>query len=138
MAYTATPYSIINQSEKDLERAVIIDDKTFMIDENSDLFPEHFIIPITAGSKYMGIERIFTTKKANKLPVIVNVSTSYPNEDLDNNYFPTKRGFSYSFSDIPTSLEDAILHFLISIIIRKHRGHKDYNSLLVHTSHLTA
>ena len=137
VAYTATPYSIINQSEKDLERTVIIDDKTFMIDENSDLFPEHFIIPITAGSKYMGIERIFTTKKANKLPVIVNVSTSYPNEDLDNNYFPTKRGFSYSFSDIPTSLEDAILHFLISIIIRKHRGHKDYNSLLVHTSHLT-
>ena len=137
VAYTATPYSIINQSDKDLESSVIIDDKTFMIDENSDLFPEHFIIPITAGSKYMGIERIFTTKKANKLPVIVNVSTSYPNEDLDNNYFPTKRGFSYSFSDIPTSLEDAILHFLISIIIRKHRGHKDYNSLLVHTSHLT-
>ena len=30
----------------------------------------------------MGIERIFTTKKANKLPVVVNVSTSYPNEDL--------------------------------------------------------
>ena len=138
VAYTATPYSIINQSEKDLERSVTIDDKTFMIDENSDLFPEHFIIPITAGSKYMGIERICTTKKANKLPVIVNVSTSYPNEDLDNNYFPTKRGFSYSFSDIPKSLEDAILHFLISIIIRKHRGHEDYNSLLVHTSHLTA
>ena len=108
-----------------------------MIDENSDLFPEHFIIPITAGFKYMGIERIFTTKKAYKLPVVVNVSTSYPNEDLDNNYFPTKRELSYSFSDIPKSLEDAILHFLISIIIRKHRGHQDYNSLLVHTSHLT-
>ena len=137
VAYTATPYSIINQSDKDLESSVIIDDKTFIIDKNSDLFPEHFIIPITAGSKYMGIERIFTTKKANKLPVVVNVSTSYPNEDLDNNYFPTKRGFSYSFSEIPKSLEDAILHFLISIIIRKHRGHKDYNSLLVHTSHLT-
>ncbi len=138
VAYTATPYSIINQSEKDLERAVIIGDKTFRIDENSDLFPEHFIIPITAGSKYMGIERIFTTKKANKLPVVVNVSTNYPNEDLDNNYFPTKRGYSYSFSEIPISLEDAIFHFLISIIIRKHRGHEDYNSLLVHTSHLTA
>jgi hypothetical protein len=138
VAYTATPYSIINQSKKDTEKTVIIDDKIFMIDENSDLFPEHFIIPITAGSKYIGIERIFTNKKANKLPVVVNVSASYPNEDLDNNYFPTKRGFSYSFLDIPKSLEDAILHFLISIIIRKHRGHKDYNSLLVHTSHLTA
>lgn len=138
VAYTATPYSIINQSEKDIERSVTIEDKTFIIDENSDLFPEHFIIPITAGAKYMGIERIFTTNKDNKLPVIVNVSTKYPNEDLDNNYFPTKRGFSYSFSRIPKSLEDAILHFLISIVIRKHRGHQDYNSLLVHTSHLTA
>lgn len=137
VAYTATPYSIINQSDKDLESSVIIDDKTFIIDKNSDLFPEHFIIPITAGEKYMGIERIFTTKKTNKLPVVVNVSTSYPNEDLDNNYFPTKRGVNYFFSEIPKSLEDAILHFLISIIIRKHRGHKDYNSLLVHTSHLT-
>ena len=65
--------------------------KHSLVDENSDLHHVHFIIPITAGSKYMGIERIFTTKKANKLPVVVNVSTSYPNEDLDNNYFPTKK-----------------------------------------------
>jgi len=138
VAYTATPYSIINQSEKDLEKSVVIRDKVFVIDGDSDLFPEHFIIPITAGSKYMGIERIFTTNNAEKLPVVVNVSTSYSNEDLDNHYFPTKRGMGYSFpDDIPKSLQDAILHFLVSIIIRKHRGHEDYNTLLVHTSHLT-
>ena len=137
VAYTATPYSIINQTSEDLERETTIGGKVFNIDKNSDLFPEHFIIPISAGSKYMGIERIFPSDKAKKLPVVVNVSTKYANENLDSNYFPTKRGQSYSFPNIPESLEDAIIHFLISIIIRKHRKHRDYNSLLVHTSHLT-
>ena len=137
VAYTATPYSIINQTSEDLARRVSIRDKVFNIEENSDLFPEHFIIPISAGSKYMGIERIFPSDKVKKLPVVVNVSTKYVNENLDRDYFPTKRGESYSFSNIPKSLEDAIIHFLISIIIRKFRNQKDYNSLLVHTSHLT-
>ena len=27
--------------------------------------------------------------------------------------------------------------FIVVVIIRKHRGHKDYNTLLIHTSHLT-
>ena len=137
VAYTATPYSIINQTSEDLAREATIGGKVFNIDKNSDLFPEHFIIPISAGSKYMGIERIFPSDNAKKLPVVVNVSTKYANENLDSNYFPTKRGQSYSFPNIPESLEDAIIHFLISIIIRKHRKHRDYNSLLVHTSHLT-
>ena len=137
VAYTATPYSIINQTIEDLSRTTTIGGKVFKIEENSDLFPEHFIIPISAGSKYMGIERIFPSDKAKKLPVVVNVSKKYPNEDLDNAYFPTKRGQGYNFSKIPGSLEDAIIHFLISIIIRKYRKQEDYNSLLVHTSHLT-
>lgn len=137
VAYTATPYSIINQTNEDLERTTTIGGKEFKIEENSDLFPEHFIIPISAGAKYMGIERIFPNDKTKKLPVVVNVSTKYSNEDLDNSYFPTKRGQGYNFSKIPSSLEDAVIHFLISIIIRKFRKQKDYNSLLVHTSHLT-
>lgn len=137
VAYTATPYSIINQSIEDLERTVTIAEKKFIIEENSDLFPEHFIIPISAGSKYMGIERIFPSDQSKKLPVVVDVTKYYKNEELDINYFPTKRGVGYSFSDIPKSLEDAIIHFLITIVIRKYRNQKDYNSLLVHTSHLT-
>ena len=137
VAYTATPYSIINQTSEDLARTVSIRDKVFNIEENSDLFPEHFIIPISPGSKYMGIERIFPSDMAKKLPVVVNVSRKYSNEELDIVYFPTKRGQSYSFPNIPKSLEDAIIHFLISIIIRKYRKQTDYNSLLVHTSHLT-
>ena len=136
VGYAATPYSIINQPDKDLKRDVEINGKKFKIDVD-DLFPEHFIIPINAGNKYMGIERVFTTELSRRLPILTNLSLKYPNENLDVNYFPTKRGESYSFTNIPKSLEDAIIHFLVSIVIRKHRDHKDYNSMLIHTSHLT-
>lgn len=137
VAYTATPYSIINQTEIDLERKAFINGKEFIIDQNSDLFPSHFIIPISAGKKYMGVDRIFTTEKYKKLPVVVNLSRLYPSEDFENSIFPTKRGICYSFNQIPRSLENAIFNFIISIVIRKYRGHEDYNSLLIHTSHLT-
>ena len=117
VAYTATPYSIINQPDKHLKEVII--GQKFKIDVD-DLFPEHFIIPINPGNKYMGIERVFTTLKSRRLPVLTNLSSKYPNENLDENYFPTKG--AYSFIDIPTSLEDAILHFLVSIVIRKYRN----------------
>ena len=137
VAYTATPYSVINQIKEDFERTVVIDSKKFIIEENSDLFPEHFIQPIKPGDKYMGIERIFPTDLAKKLPVVINLSKFYSSEDLDNDYFTTIRGRNYSFISIPKSLEDAIIHFLLTIFIRKFRDQKDYNSLLIHTSHLT-
>ena len=137
VAYTATPYNIINQSERDLQRSVIIDNKEFTIDANSDLFPEHFIIPITAGRNYLGIENIFHPEAGKSLPVLVNLTEKYVNEDLENDYFPSNRGESYIFNDLPKSLEDSILHFVLSIIIRKYRGQNDYNTLLIHTSHLT-
>ena len=72
-----------------------------------------------------------------KTASIVNLNVKHPNEDYDNDYFPTRRGEFYSFSEIPKSLEDAILHFLISIFIRKYRNQSSFNTMLVHTSHLT-
>ena len=138
VAYTATPYSVISGRTEDTEREVIIRDKKFIIDENNDLFPEHFIIPIKAGDKYLGIERIFTTDSYKKIPVVVDLNKMSKdfgeNIDVD---FPTKRGENYSFINIPKSLEHSIIHFIITIIIRKYRSHKDYNTLLIHTSHLT-
>ena len=138
VAYTATPYSVISGKTEDTEREVIIRDKKFLIDENNDLFPEHFIIPITAGTKYVGIERVFTTDETKKLPVVINLNnlSNKFNERIEES-FPTKRGESYSFESLPKSLEHSILHYLITIIVRKLRGHKDFNTLLIHTSHLT-
>jgi hypothetical protein len=138
VAYTATPYSVISGIAEDTERVVMIRDKTFIIDKNNNLFPEHFIIPIKAGEKYLGIERIFTTELNKKLPIVHDLT--FMSEDLGDSIdldFPTKRGENYSFEEIPKSLEHSIIHFIVTIIIRKLRDHNDYNTLLIHTSHLT-
>jgi hypothetical protein len=138
VAYTATPYSVISGRSEGLEKDVIIRDKKFIIDKNNDLFPEHFIIPLKAGSKYLGIERVFTTDTKKKIPVVVDLNQMSENfrENIEID-FPSKKGENYSFNVIPKSLEHSIIHFIVSIIIRKYRGHQDYNTLLIHTSHLT-
>ena len=136
VAYTATPYSVISGKSESLGIDVPIRDKIFKIDKDNDLFPEHFIIPIKPGNKYLGIERIFTTNPEKKLPLVIDVNSS-PYYDQIETIYPTKKGVNYSFEDIPKSLEDAIIHFFITVIVRKFRGQKDYNTLLIHTSHLT-
>lgn len=139
VAYTATPYSVITQSSEDLARSVVIKGEEFQMDRNNDLFPKDFIIPITAGENYIGIEKLFNDNDKLNLPVIKDVEKSPYFENLDDK-FPTRRGEDYNWGkNIPNSLEDAILHYFISVVIRKYRNPgKDYfNSMLIHTSHLT-
>jgi hypothetical protein len=134
VAYTATPYSVINQSYEDFTREVKIDGQTFKMD-SGDLFPKDFIIPIKPGKRYIGINRLYNSDKSLNLPVLVNLSNNYP-EDL-NDIFPSQRGHDYFFEEIPSSLKDAIEHFILVIILKRHRGIGGYNSMLIHTSHLT-
>jgi hypothetical protein len=128
IAYTATPYAVISQRSEDLEREFEIDNIKYSIDENSDLFPEHFIIPLEPGIKYMGIEKIFGSQKVEGLPVLTLIP------DNDQNYFPTGNN-QYYFKRIPDSLENAIIHFIVAIYVREYRNQHNHNTMLVHTSH---
>jgi hypothetical protein len=136
VAYTATPYSVISGKTEDIVREVEIRTRSFIIDQNTDLFPEHFIIPIKAGTKYLGIERIFTTDVSKRLPLVIDV-TKQPYNDVIEEIFPSKKGLNYTFKEIPESLEHALMHFIITVIIRKYRRQIDFNTLLIHSSHLT-
>ena len=132
VAYTATPYSVISQRSESIERPWKIDGVEYSIDENSDLFPEHFIIPLEPAKKYMGIEKIFGSKKTKALPVLSIIP------EKDKLYFPTGRNSVYTFDNIPESLEDAIIHFIVVIFVRNYRKQKQHNTMLVHTSHNVA
>lgn len=136
VGYTATPYSIINQKIEDIDNEVTINNEIFKIDENTELFPEHFIIPIKPGSSYLGVEKIFNSSHEKRLPLITNLSKKPFFEDIEK-YFPSKRGEEYNFTTLPKSLIEAFYSFIVVIIVRKHRGHNDFNSMLIHTSHLT-
>ena len=135
VAYTATPYSVVTQAYDDVKqrKAITIKGIDFKITAG-DLFPEDFIIPIRPGKTYLGIERLFNVNKEKNIPAVVNLDKKY-NEDYET-LFPTKSGSEYDFEQIPKSLQDAIIHFITSIIIKKFRGINEHNTMLVHTSHL--
>ncbi|MCA6075599.1 Z1 domain-containing protein [Fulvivirga sedimenti] len=140
VAYTATPYSVINQTRDDVEHEVNIGKKKYMIEEDSDLFPEHFIIPLEPGNGYMGLLRMFNQDEP--IPVLTNITDSeeYARDEKLGGmeyFFPRKRGYDYKFDEIPRSLQEAIFHFIVTIYVRKYRGQNGFNSMLVHTSHLT-
>ncbi len=137
VAYTATPYSVINQNEFNIEREdITINQKKYRIDRDSQLFPKHFITPLNPSRSYMGIEKIFGESSANSIPVLINVNRSF-NDNLDE-IFIRAQNDDYNFIELPESLKDAIVHFLVTIFVRNFRGHHDYNSMLIHTSHLTS
>lgn len=137
IAYTATPYSVVLQKSEDIGREYTINGIQYQVDENSDLFPKDFIIPIRHGDNYLGIERIFGSEDQPELPIVTQID-QHPrfNESLDDlrEIFPTGSD-EYSFSEIPESLKEAIQHYLISCIIRDFRKQDDHNTMLIHTSH---
>jgi len=138
VAYTATPYSVVLQRMEDDARNWTIDGAEYHIDENSDLFPEHFIVPIRHGSEYLGIERVFGSGSQPGLSIVVQIDhdTGFQDDILPNGgFFTTGRGTSYHFTRLPDSLQHAILHYVTTIIVRQFRDHDDHNSMLVHTSH---
>ena len=132
VGYTATPYAVISQRSEAIEKEWEIESVKYAIDENSDLFPEHFIIPLEPSPKYMGIEKIFGSKRMKALPVISII----PEEDKQ--FFPIGRNTDYVFENIPESLEDAIIHFLVTIFVRESRNQNQHNTMLVHSSHKVA
>ncbi len=129
VAYTATPYAVISQRTEGIEKEWEIESVKYLIDENSDLFPEHFIIPLDPSPKYMGIEKIFGSERVEGLPVLSVIP------EQDKLHFPIGRNSDYSFKIIPESLEDSIIHFIVAVFIRESRNQNQHNTMLVHTSH---
>jgi len=138
VAYTATPYSIVLQRSEDIERSWEIDGYPYSIDKNSDLFPQHFIIPIREGKKYFGVNRVFGNEEEDELSAVIKIdqdSRFHDNVLPGGGYFTSGRNTVYDFDLIPDSLQIAIIHFITVIIVRNFRGHRDHNTMLIHTSH---
>jgi len=147
IGYTATPYSILAQSYEALGKKVEIRklNKEFDIDKNSDLFPEHFIYPLTPGIKYMGISKMFGVINPSgamvkePLPLHVALSEtekSYYYEEKNSSNINSPVGGSYNFKSIPPVLRESIIFYITTIYVRYHRSMYQHNTMLVHTSHL--
>ncbi len=115
VGYTATPFANI------------------FIDSNSryknlpDLYPENFIYSLPEPSGYFGSKEFFGAKgENNKEFLYVNLVDDNERQSVNNNN-----------NVITDSLSFALLDFIFSVIIRRHRGDKNYCGFLVHTDHRT-
>ncbi|WP_415854243.1 Z1 domain-containing protein [Sinomonas sp. G460-2] len=123
VAYTATPFANL-----------LIDPSN-----ESDLYPRDFIVSLPRPAAYFGAERIFGTLDVEEgqdpddgLDIVryipdddVNLARPPRNKDEIDDWVP----------DVPTSLRQAVIWFLIATTARRIRAGKvTHSSMLVHTS----
>lgn len=136
VGYTATPFANI-----------FIDRRKTTKDEGPDLFPQSFIINISAPSNYIGPARVFGLRsvdgRTGGLPLTrqVNDQTDHSEENgwmppkHDKNHIPMYLGKEI----LPPSLREAVVCFILACAVRILRGHgSQHCSMLIHVTRYTA
>lgn len=136
VGYTATPFANIFIHERGETK-----------EEGADLFPASFIINLGAPSNYVGPARLFGRPGENgrtgALPVVRHISDWSTNDDTDG-WMPSKHKSWHvpnidGRADLPKSLKEAILAFMIVCALRHSRGQgNEHSSMLVHVTRFTA
>lgn len=126
VGYTATPFANVFIHHEGANR-----------DVGEDLFPRSFIINIPAPSNYLGAEKVFGLERpgddgeSRRLPIIRRIADSDP-------VFPPKHKKELRVAELPASLHEAILAFVLACAARRARGDVAVdNSMLVHVTRFT-
>lgn len=130
VAYTATPFANI-----------FIDPDAVHSEMGEDLFPRSFIVNLPAPSNYIGPERVFglTEDIANAIEEVEPVPIVRTVDDYEV-WLPDKHKASdHLFGDLPATLQEAIILFLMAGAIRRLRGQVGkHHSMLVHVTRFTS
>ncbi|WP_340015667.1 Z1 domain-containing protein [Paenibacillus sp. FSL K6-1318] len=126
VGYTATPFANL-----------LIKADANHIDVGKDLYPKDFVSALPKPEGYCGPDEYFNTtgyKEDNK-PMFIRHLSSEDIAILDSMRTKDDAGL---FMEVPKSMQEAILAFLLSNAIRNIRGQtSDHKSMLIHTSRLT-
>ena len=127
VGYTATPFANVFMHHEARHRT-----------GGPDLFPRSFIINLPSPSSYIGPEKVFGISRpgvdgeATGLPIIRRIKDAEA-------VFPPGHKMDLQVPDLPASLKEAILAFLLVCAARRVRGDVDVdNSMLVHVTRLVA
>ncbi|KQZ67107.1 hypothetical protein ASD66_19135 [Nocardioides sp. Root151] len=129
VAYTATPFAnIFISPDKEHDEA------------GKDLFPESFIVNLPTPSTYIGPARVFGLAQnvQSNIDEVRGLPIVRPVADYTG-WLPDKHKSTATIGpDLPPSLRQAMLSFLIASAVRRLRGQvKKHNSMLVHVTHFT-
>jgi len=127
VGYTATPFAnIFIYHQPGIEQKIY----------GEDLFPRSFIICLPRSSDYMGADQVFGLQDAvlqnieakDSLPIV------RPFADLEDWISPAhKSDWSPPTGELPESLKNAVLSFVLVCAARMSRGQaNEHNSMLVH------
>ena len=146
IGYTATPFANI-----------FIHSQGKTVEEGLDLFPKDYIIDLPIPSNHVGLEKIFQTEvvegeniedreiEDNHFFEIVEDSSLYPDDaDCKEGWMPPRHDRYHQPEyndrndpeiDIPPSLKEAIISFILTSACRNYRGYvEDAKSMLIHVT----
>lgn len=136
VGYTATPFANI-----------FIDRRKATKEEGPDVFPQSFIINISAPSNYIGPARVFglraTEGRAGGLPLTREIDDQVAETEEagwmpprhDKNHVPLFKGRD----ELPPSLREAVSAFVLACAVRVLRGQGSRHcSMLIHVTRYTA
>ncbi|MBY0001434.1 Z1 domain-containing protein [Priestia aryabhattai] len=123
IAYTATPFA-----------NVLIDHEAIDREAGEDLYPSSFIMSLPRPHGYFGAKEIFGDDKTDGLDIIKHVKLADVAQLV-----PASRAEVEDFEpSIPSTLENAILDFILAGAARINRGQVNKpSSMLIHTSYRT-
>jgi hypothetical protein len=127
VGYTATPFANVFMHHEAKHKI-----------GGPDLFPRSFIINLPAPSNYIGPEKVFGINRpgadgeAKGLPIIRRISDAAA-------IFPPGHKMDLPVTDLPQSLKEAVLAFILVCAARRVRGDVNVdNSMLIHVTRFVA
>jgi len=136
VGYTATPFANI-----------FIDRRKATKDEGPDLFPQSFVINISAPSNYVGPARVFGLRspegRIGGLPLTREVDDQ-SDQSGENGWMPPRHDKNHipmyqGKEALPPSLREAVICFVLACAVRTLRGHgSQHCSMLIHVTRFTA
>ncbi len=146
VGYTATPFANI-----------LIDSSSDTADKN-DLFPRNFIMTLGRPSNYIGPKHVFGLKNQTNdddstdkeevydwhinlddTPYLIDDDENEDNKKSDwEDFMPDGHKRDHQITELPTSVTDSILAFIIGIAIRNLRNDKtEHKTMLIHVTRFT-
>lgn len=124
IGYTATPFANIFMDP----------------DDEEELYPADFIIDLPRPDAYYGAERVFGREPiddADEPDSGLDMVREVTDDEAEDLRPPSAKAERLSFNpDLPQSLIDAVVWFVVATAIRHARGQdREHSSMLVHTTH---
>jgi len=120
VGYTATPFANV-----------------FISPGETDIFPEDFIFTLDTPSNYFGPEKVFGMNERLDIVKAIPFDEYYQDDDEEIYcpYIPLKHKKDLDLDDLPPSLEEAIIVFILSCTVRNLRGQvNQHKTMMINVS----